>query len=550
VERVPAPIAPDGPAPGGETPRRRPGLGDLGTVALIVAMVATAVLAVVAVTPRRADDGLARPGGADAVVVGGAPAAWDPARIVDATSAQVLSQLYDGLTALDTDSLVRPAIAREWRVVDGGRLVEFRLRPGLVFSDGTPLGPADVRRSWLRVLDPVSPSPLADLLADVEGALDYRDGRGRAEEVGLEADGDTLRVRLARPAAYLPAIATAPTLAVVPEGLDRTARSPEAIPASGAYRVVEQASDRVRLEANPDHWAGPPALGSVALLTDAGGRSHVGLFQSEVADWTRISPADVPWVRYDRQLGPQLRRSADLAVDFVGFDASRPPFDDARVRRAVAQAVDWRRIGALSDPLADVATSIVPRGVPGHVAEDLLLRHDPEAARRELAAAGYPGGVGFPETTFATYGVGQPEAAVRELERELGIRIVVESRPFAEHSFLLDTDPPGMWSLSWSADYPHPHAFLGLLLRSDSRSNVGGWRDPRFDAAIDAAAASPEASEQARRYREALAIVRDEVPVIPLRSSVSWFLSRDGLAGAAPSGVGILRYAGLAWEDR
>ena len=107
-----------------------------------------------------------------------------------------------------------------------------------------------------------------------------------------------------------------------------------------------------------------------------------------------------------------------------------------------------------------------------------------------------------------------------------------------------------MWSLGWSADYPQPNDFLGLLLETGSPSNVGGWSDPAFDAAIDAAASTADATEQEAHYADAQRIVQDQVPVIPLSYGRSWALSRDGLLGAAPSGVGIVRYAGLDWADR
>ena len=96
-----------------------------------------------------------------------------------------------------------------------------------------------------------------------------------------------------------------------------------------------------------------------------------------------------------------------------------------------------------------------------------VLREDLQGLldrRAELAAAGYPEGVGFPAVSLATYGVGPTEAIAAELEAELGIQVDVESRPFEQHSLMLDLDTPDMWTLAWSADYPHAHDFLGLLL--------------------------------------------------------------------------------------
>ncbi len=540
--------------PGGPEPRRgwRRWLNpaSLGTLLLLAIMVGAGIFAAVMVTPGPDEEALPRPSNADVVIAAAAPLSWDPAAISDSESAQLLSQVFEGLTVLDGGATLRPALAESWAVSEEGRRVVFTLREGLTFSDGSPLDAADVRRSWLRVLDPARANPLASLLDDVEGAAAYARGEGPAEAVGIQADGRTLSVHLARPASYFPAVAAVPSLAVVPESMDDLARGPRGdVPfaASGAYVPAGGEPGELWLRANPAYWAGPPPLERVSVLTDLGGRSEVDVFEDGTVDWTRISPLDASWIRYDPTLGPQLRQSDEMVIEMLGFDTTQPPFDDARVRRAVAMAVDWRRLAA-HDPAGSAATSIVPPGVEARGDLDGRLPHDPEAARAELAAAGYPGGDGFPEVSLATYGVGATSAISHELERELGIEVTVETRAFDDHSTLLDGETPAMWTLAWSADYPHAHDFLGLLLRGDSSANVGGWANDAYDALIDDAASTADPDAQAALYAQAQAIVREEAPLIPLAYSGSWVLSREGLLGAEVSGVGLLRYADLAWR--
>jgi ABC-type oligopeptide transport system substrate-binding subunit len=119
--------------------------------------------------------------------------------------------------------------------------------------------------------------------------------------------------------------------------------------------------------------------------------------------------------------------------------------------------------------------------------------------------------------------------------------------PFPEFTRRLDDDPPAMWQLGWAADFPHPYDFLGLLLETGSSNNSGGWSDPAFDAALDAAAASDDPAVQTAHYQEAQRIVADQVPIIPLEYPEDWALSRTGLLGAGDPGLGIIRYAGLGW---
>lgn len=530
--------------------RKRPSVGSLGTLLLLGTMLVSGLAAAYMVTPRPDEDALARPDGADVVVASGTPLSWDPAAIADATSAQLLTQVFDGLTMLDGEGQVRPALAESWTVAEDGRSIEFALRDGLAFSDGQPLEAEDVRRSWLRVLDPAHPSPLASLLDDVVGAQAYAAGEAGAEGVAIHADGRRLAIEFARPAAYFPAVAAVPTLAVVPESIGEQVAGPAAggtFVASGAYVPAAPGAGEIRLHANERWWAGGPPLDQVSVLTDLGGRSEVDVFEDEAVDWTPIAPDDASWIRYDQRLGPQLREGDDLVVELLGFDTDRPPFDDPAVRRAVAMAVDWRRLAGLSGT-AEPLTSLLPPGTPGRDAADHLLPYDPEAARAELAAAGHAGGVGIGPVTLATYGVGPAEAIAYELRRELGLAVDVEQWPFDDHATLLDTDPPHLWTLAWSADYPHAHDILGLLLRTGSSANEGRWSDARFDGLIDAAAATDDPAEQARLYAEAQAVVREEAPLLPIGYSDTWALSRDGLLGARVSGVGLMRYADLDWD--
>ncbi|MBX3029251.1 MAG: hypothetical protein KF809_03760 [Chloroflexi bacterium] len=523
-------------------------------VVLAILMIGVAGLAMFAVGTRTGRDEAPvtavgqRPAGVDLVMVGSAPASWDPARIGDAGSASILAQVWEGLTTFDVDAQVQPALAESWEVTEGGHRLTFTLRPGIAFSDGTPITARHVVDSWFRTIDPLRPSPLSGILVDIQGVPAYLAGQATAAEVGISADGDDrVVVEFSRPAAWFPAAAASPTLAIVPSDLPADAAGPflpSGLAVSGGYVPVSQDAQGIRLEANEHYWAGRPAIGVIQHLTglDTG---PVDTFSAGDIDYVPIGSADASWIAYDPILGPQLRRSDALAVQYYGFDTTRAPFDDARIRQAFAWAVDWDRLVALSDPDAVIATSMVPAGIEGGGTGDFSPRHDPDAARAALADAGYPGGAGFPAVTLVTPGTTLDAAVVRELRRELGVEVIAEVMPFEEFTTRLDDDTPQMWALGWSADYPHPHDFLGLLLETGSPSNIGGWSDPEFDAAIDAAAATGDPLVQEAAYATAQAIVQDQVPVIPFQYSEDWALARSDLLGAGVSGLGIVRYAGM-----
>jgi oligopeptide transport system substrate-binding protein len=483
-------------------------------------------------------------------IAGGAPLTWDPARAGETTSVGILAQVFETLTAFDAENDIQPALAQSWSVSDDGQQIEFRLRPGLEFSDGNPITGQDVVDSWFRLLDPARPSPLVSLLADVRGANEYLAGSANRDSVGLRADGDRVIVELHRAASYFLAVTGSPSLAVVPqqmwEVLD-TPTMPAQLVVSGAYLPVAQTDTSVRLEANPRYWAGTAPLATIEIIYDLPG-SGVSAFEQGEVDYVRIGSWDASWIRYDPRLGPQLREVNDFVVHYYGFDTTRPPFDDARVRLAFAQAVDWHRLALLDD--RQPAGSMVPPGIPGGGDEDYKPAHDPAAARQLLADAGFPGGEGFPEIPLVSHGYGLEVAVATQLEEELGISVPIEFREFADYLELRRTeDRAQLWNVAWSADYPHAHDFLGLLLETGSASNEGQWSNADYDALIEQAAATEDPDEQASIYGQAQEILRREAPVVPVESSAGWALSRDGLLGATPSGVGYIRFAGLAWAE-
>lgn len=489
----------------------------------------------------------------DVSILAGEPATLDPAREGDSASAAVSAQLFETLTTYDPDLVLRPALAASWEVLDGGRRILFHLRPGLTFSDGTPLTAADVVRSWLRILDPASPSPLASLALDVEGASAYLRGESRdPSTVGFRVSGNDIEVRLARPTDFV-AVVASPTFGVVPPSIDREA-APSAggtFVGSGAYRIDQVTATALVLAANDRYWAGPPPIRTVRLAFDIGGRSPVEVFARGELDYAPISPFDASWIAWDRELGPQLRSVPALATDFFGFDTSRPPFDDVRVRCAFARAVDWRRIVALAaGDRATPATSLVPLGIPGRSGRDFGPVYDPAAARALLAEAGYPGGSGFPPVTLVSAGYDYDEAVASTLHTALGIDVHVERMPADQYFARLSADPPAFWSLGWVADYPSPNDFLGILLGTDRSSNYTRWSSSEFDAAIAEATAAGDPGAARAAYERAEAIVQRDVPAIPVSYSTGWALTRDGLLGATQNGLGILRLAGLAWSDR
>jgi oligopeptide transport system substrate-binding protein len=357
-----------------------------------------------------------------------------------------------------------------------------------------------------------------------------------------------VEVRFRRSAPWFLAATASPSLAVVPAGIDPAAATtrPGAFVGSGAYVLQAVDGTGMNLAANSRYWAGAPAIPTVRVVTNLGQTDTISAFRDGTLDYVEIPAIEARWIRYDRELGPALRAEPSMTVEYFGFDTTRPPFSDARVRRAFGMAVDWRGLAALGGGDDVAANGLVPPGVPGRSSLDLLPPYDPAQARRLLADAGYPGGTGFPDIALQTGGTLYDDPVRDAIARELGIKLRDEILgDFLER--MLGTDRPSMWDLSWIADYPDPFDFLGVLLGSGQVSNFGRWQNADFDAALDRAATAPTSAGRAGAYEDAERVVQAEAPVVPVAYRPIWALSRDGLLGAATGGIDILRYGDLAW---
>lgn len=474
----------------------------------------------------------------------------DPAFISSASDVQLLLQLYAGLTRIDDQGSVYASLAESWTLADDGQMYTFRLRAGLQFSDGSDLTAADVRRSWLRMIDPATGALAPDVLNIIEGAAAWRAGAGSADEVGIEApDARTVVVRLAHPASYFPALLATPTAFVVPPRADASPdwQSVGDFVGSGPYVADRMDGADLVLAANPEYVAGSPPIGEVRWVAEVDS-SPPESFAADEIDLVNVFSGDASWIRYDPSLGPFLHEAAALSVQYFGFDTTRPPFDDARVRRAFALALDRPHLVELaSGAAATAASSLVPpalwpEGVPPD--EDA----DPEEARRLLEEAGYASGAELGTITVNATGLGVGPA-VAVWREELGVEFAVESMDFGDYIGLLPVRPPQVFTINWITDYPSPNALYGLLLLPDAASNYGHWRDEEFVDLMEAAARTTDAAAERTAWLAVEDRVDAQAPVIPWSWDASHWLVRDGLRGVGSLTVGLLDFGRVSWSD-
>jgi oligopeptide transport system substrate-binding protein len=434
-----------------------------------------------------------------------------------------------GETLAAFDALAR-AERGEFARAEPGAFAPARWRAFLAAHDlvATLAGTPDpVARAALASEHGPAPAEHAAFRAALAAAADAHDARAAAAEAhfgvdeGAFAEGERrFVVELVAPIPYFLELTSFYPTFPVPRALVEARPDdwflPGRVVGNGAFLLEAwRVGDRIRLRRSPSYWGrGEVALASADALAVENAITALNLYLTGALDWLPRTPAD---------LGEKLRERPDhyggpaLVVYYYRVNVARPPLDDARVREALALAIDREtlvrevlRRGELP------AQHVVPPGIPGYEPPPSRLGFDPERARRLLAEAGFPGGRGFPELgiLFNTLEDHRKiaELVADQLARELGIRVVPYNQEWQSY---LATTREGDYDLAragWIGDYVDPNSFLDLWL-TNGGNNQTGWGDPLYDrwvraaADVEAFARAPELQglSEPERTRERLA---------------------------------------------
>jgi oligopeptide transport system substrate-binding protein len=472
---------------------------------------------------------------ADLTIINNAePESLDPVVIVAQADMRVVSGMFEGLTRLEpVKAQAVPGLAQSWDISPDGKIYTFHLRTNLVWSTGEPITSADVVYSWIRALDPKTACRYAGQLYYLKNAEDFNTGKiTNAALVGVSApDKFTVRVELNSPTAFFLDLCAFPTLAVVPRQTiekygDRWLLA-RPLPVSGPYDLVAwRLNDKIRLKKNPLYWDATNTQTEIIDLLPVGSpNTALNLYERGQVDivWDKeLIPSELVDVLLKR---PDFHSFSYLGTYFFRFNVTRKPFDDPRVRKALALAVDKERIVKKITRAGEVTTShLVPTGTQNYDPPD-GLGYDPELARKLLAEAGYPGGKGFPRFEYAFNAAGGGGGKIHEniaieLQQmwhdELGIQMdlrQVETQVFWGMQTRLDYT---LSKSSWIGDYNDANTFLGMFVTGDG-NNETGWSNTNYDRLVHAANEETDLKKREQLFQQAETIlVRDEVPIVPL----------------------------------
>lgn len=366
---------------------------------------------------------------------GGLPQNFDPAFAAAPPDTDLVRAIFEGLTDYDPQSLTPvPGVATRWEPSDGGRVWTFYLRDDARWSNGELVTAADFVRSWRRTMRIGDLAPHTELLANIEGARSENPNASAsrsaansetqkrqhpsanskpaeiqttnlARSFGVEAVSDrVLRVHLRRPDMNFPALVAHPVFRPVKlTDESGTARlEPNGLVSNGAFSVAGTESTRVLLERANTYWnKDQVTLQQVSFVGEKDAESALAAYRAGEVDAVTNAAFEPLAIKL---LTPyeDFRRTTYGALTYYSFNSARAPFDDVRVREALAIAIDRDRIsademGGATEPAKRFLPETETNQQAPVVNKSEVLEKEYERAKELLAEAGFPGGKGFPK---------------------------------------------------------------------------------------------------------------------------------------------------------
>jgi ABC-type transport system substrate-binding protein len=459
-------------------------------------------------------------------------ASIDPAVAFDTESAPFVEMMFDGLVATDADGRIVPSLAERWEVLDGGRTYRFSLRTGVRMHDGTLLEADDVKRSAERALAKETACPAAQFFSRIVGFDAWNSGRA-TELTGIVVEGPhTITFHLSTPDATFLSVLTLPTLRPVCRSAGRRYEDEFARHAcgSGRFRLEAWEPGRFisvrRFDGHRD--ADRTWLDGLRLSFGVANATQRLLFEhGELDALDQVLRTDLIRFREDPRWAPFVHGKVQVATYGELLNTGVAPFDDARVRKAVAAAIDRAAFARYFESGSVVTGRLMPPGMPGVTADLVGQSSDLSRALSLMAEAGYPfdpstGRGGYPKPI--TYYTSEGESALRyaqliqyQLSR-IGLRLELRVVSFSQYNTILGR--PGavpMGFTGWVMDYPDPSDFFEPIftraaIASEGSTNWAFYSNPKLDALVERAHVETDADRRRAMYAEAEQLVCDEAP--------------------------------------
>lgn len=495
------------------------------------------------------------------------PDVVDPQKSSYANEIDILALAYEGLTRLDTNQATVPAAAESWEYNQDATQITFHLRPGLKYSDGTPLTAENFRYAVERTCDPATAGEYQSILFDIVGCEEFAglavDDQGNPREFTPEEhekaraalgvrtlDERTLEVDLVNPAPYFHTIAYTWVFypvkkEIVDKDPDNWWKTAANHVGNGPFTITDIDEDqRWSFAANDNYWQGRPKLDGIEYVYVEDSAVALEAYRAGDLDIVTLEPPQIPEVKADADLQNQFLSYPLASTFFLEMNLNKEPFNDPKVRQAFAYAFDRETYCAeVRSGDCTPTLSWMPPGTPGAIETDKFA-FDPDAARQALAESSYGGPDTLPEihVFYNSERSGATERAewmAGQYRDILGINLVLEPTDGTTLISLAKdnaTHPQIVLIGGWSQDYPDPQNWLSVYWTCDSSfAEKLGYCNQEFDRLTKLGDTTVDQAKRMTYYEQAGQILVDDQPGPFIMNLAGVFVVNPAVTGYSPT---------------
>jgi len=531
------------------------------TLARIAAAAAIAIgIATTGCTARSGGDGKTLEVGN-----GAEPKDLDPHITTGVPESHILQNLFEALVSKDAKTLDPvPGVAESWTISKDGRVYTFKLRENSKWSDGSPLTAIDFVYSWTRLLEPKTAAEYAYQAYYVKNGKAYNEGKLKdASQLGLKAiDARTFQVTLEQPTPFFLSLLFHHSLYPVPQKAIEAHKEkwtrPENFVSNGAFKLEKWEMNKViSVVKNPNYWdAATTTLDRVNFWPIEKADTEEKMFRSGKLHVTDTVPLE-KISHWQADKSGVYNQHPYLGVYYYWFNVTKKPFDDKRIRQALALAIDRTRIVKYVTRAGQIpATFFTPPGTGGYNPKPRLPADlsQLDKAKKLLADAGYPNGKGMPpvEVLFNTQdGHKKIAEAIQQMWKEnLGIEVTLVNQEWKVYLDTLRTKSYQAARAGWIGDYNDPNTFLDMFVTGNG-NNRCGFANKAYDALLDEATKEQDVAKRLAIFDKAEAILMEEMPVMPIYIYTRTFLKQPEVTGwfANVEGMHQMKFVRLATKS-
>ena len=489
----------------------------------------------------------------------------DPALNSAVDGGNTIITVFETLLIINENNEAVPGQAESWTTSEDGLTWTFTMRDGLKWSDGTDLNAKDFEYSFKRMADPDTAAPYAEtclgMIEGFEEAAGFPDADGNPTvEPNLDAlnvkasdDGKTLTIVLAYPCSYFDKIVAFAAMSPVQKATveangDAWCTSPDTYVCNGPFMITEWTpSERIVLTKNPNYvggWDSSKIVSeSITLLLLEDSSASFAAYNSGEAVLIKDVPTDEIPSLTKAEDGGDFYVDTILGTYYVSLNLKRDAFKDAKVRKALALAIDRDYVAnTIMQGTYSTADSIVGPGVvdeQGYFHDNgnaPYISADYEAnlaeAKKLLAEAGYPNGEGYPTIEYSCNDAGYHVPLAEYLQQawgDLGITLTISKMEWSSFTAARRAGEYDVARNGWVMDYNDPSNMLDLFC-SGNGNNDGKYSNPEFDAAIEASRVA-DVTEHFAQLHKAEDILMEDTGCLPIAYYNDYWLQSSSLKG-------------------